>query len=32
MAAASKLSDAHLSSEPTRTAVLIIWRVYLRVG
>lgn len=32
MAALSKLSDAHLSSEPTRTAVLIIWRVYLRVG
>lgn len=27
----SKLSDAQLSSEPTLTAVTIIWRVYARI-
>ncbi|WP_041795403.1 hypothetical protein [Modestobacter italicus] len=32
MAMLSRLSDAQLSSEPTLTAVRIIWRVYVRIG
>lgn len=32
MTVLSKLSDAQLSSEPTLTAVTIIWSVYVRIG